>query len=182
MNVRGIVHNQPDAQAQSWVLAWTRLPRVIDTIARCPLQVTSHVTSAMPKGHLPHRRPDRVEQQACGTSVIPPVGLQNGRELQNALKEKVPSKIDIGPVYTQDPAKRAAYKGDTSASGFKPVERELVFDIDLTDYDDVRNSSTGTGMSRKCWSLMHIAIVVRSSGQHFTDVSSACWVWPDRNE
>jgi hypothetical protein len=94
----------------------------------------------------------------------PPVAVQNGRELQSALKEKVPSKIDLGPVYTQDPAKRAAYKGDTSASGFKPVERELVFDIDLTDYDDVRNSSSGTGMSRKCWSLMHIATVVRSSG------------------
>lgn len=73
----------------------------------------------------------------------------------------MPTKIDIGPVYTQDPARRQAYKGDTSASGFKPVERELVFDIDLTDYDDVRNSSKGTDMSRKCWVLMHVAIQVR---------------------
>jgi hypothetical protein len=87
--------------------------------------------------------------------------VQNAGELRSALKEKVPSKIDIGPVYSQDPAKRAAYKGDTSASGFKPVERELVLDIDLTDYDDVRNSSSGTGMSRECWSLMHAAIQVR---------------------
>ena len=87
--------------------------------------------------------------------------MQTGRDLQAALKEKIPTKIDIGPVYTQDPARRAAYKGDTSASGFKPVQRELVFDIDLTDYDDVRNSSSGTGMSRKCWVLMRIAIEVR---------------------
>ena len=72
----------------------------------------------------------------------------------------MPTKIDIGPVYTQDPEKRAAYKGDTAASGFKPVERELVIDIDLTDYDDVRNSASGTSMSRKCWSLMRIAIQV----------------------
>ena len=87
--------------------------------------------------------------------------VQNAAELLNALKEKVPSKIDIGPIYTQDPQRRAAYKGDTSATGFQPVERELVFDIDLTDYDDVRNSSSGTGMSPQCWSLMHIAIQVR---------------------
>jgi DNA primase small subunit len=43
------------------------------------------------------------------------------------------------------------------------VERELVFDIDLTDYDDVRNSGSGTSMSGKCWILMAIAIKVRSS-------------------
>ena len=94
------------------------------------------------------------------------VWVQNAGDLRNALKEKVPSKIDIGPVYTQDPAKRAAYKGNSSAaegSGFKPVERELVFDIDLTDYDDVRNSSQGAAMSRACWSLMHIAIQVRET-------------------
>jgi DNA primase small subunit len=79
----------------------------------------------------------------------------------NALKDRGPSKIDIGPVYSQDPEKRAAYASNTVASGFKPVERELVFDIDLTDYDDVRNSSSGAAMSRECWSLMHVAIQVR---------------------
>lgn len=85
--------------------------------------------------------------------------VQNGNQLHSALKGKVPVKIDIGPVYTQDPEKRAAYKGD-AAGAFKAVERELVFDIDLTDYDDVRNSSSGTAMSRQCWSLMNIAIQV----------------------
>jgi DNA primase small subunit len=87
--------------------------------------------------------------------------LQNADELATALKGKVPTTLDIGPVYTQDPVKRLAYKGDTGASGFKPVERELVFDIDLTDYDDVRNSASGTSMSSKCRSLMHVAIKVR---------------------
>jgi DNA primase catalytic subunit len=89
--------------------------------------------------------------------------LQDSRELHNALVAKVPTKIDIGSVYTQDPDKRAAYKGDSAGSGFKPVERELVFDIDLTDYDDVRNSCSGAAMSKQCWSLMHVAIQVRSS-------------------
>lgn len=86
--------------------------------------------------------------------------MQDGRELHQALKARAPAKIDIGPVYTQDPAKRAAYKGESGARAFRPVERELVFDIDLTDYDDVRNSGSGTSMSSKCWILMAIAIKV----------------------
>lgn len=85
--------------------------------------------------------------------------MQNASELHQALKSKVPTKIDIGPVYTQDPEKRAAYQGEV-AGAFKPAERELVFDVDLTDYDDVRTSSSGTAMSQRCWSLMNVAIQV----------------------
>lgn len=95
--------------------------------------------------------------------------MQDGRELHQALKARAPAKIDIGPVYTQDPAKRAAYKGESGARAFRPVERELVFDIDLTDYDDVRNSGSGTSMSSKCWILMAIAIKVPC-------LSSAVWL------
>jgi hypothetical protein len=105
--------------------------------------------------------------------------LQNAEELATALKSKVPTKIDIGPVYTQDPEKRIAYKGDTGASGFKPVEREFVIDIDLTDYDDVRNSASGTSMSSKCWSLLHVAIKVcvwtNLNAVSCTSLLSACF-------
>ena len=41
-----------------------------------------------------------------------------------------------------------------------PVERELVFDIDLTDYDDVRTCGKGAHICNKCWPLMAIAIKV----------------------
>ena len=63
--------------------------------------------------------------------------FKNGQELRSAIQKRVPSKIDIGPVYNVDPQKRAAYSN--AGGGFTPQERELVFDIDLTDYDDVRN-------------------------------------------
>ncbi|PWA46638.1 DNA primase isoform 3 [Artemisia annua] len=52
-------------------------------------------------------------------------------------KALCPFKIHIGPVYNVDPSKRHA----NAASGdniFAPVERELVFDIDISDYDDAR--------------------------------------------
>jgi DNA primase small subunit len=75
-------------------------------------------------------------------------------ELENSIKEKCPIKIDIGPVYNIDPAKRHAY------NAFTPVERELVFDIDITDYDDVRYCCSGADVCLDCWPLMTVAIKV----------------------
>ena len=48
-----------------------------------------------------------------------------------------------------------------SGQGFSPVERELVFDIDLTDYDDVRTCGKEGHICSKCWPLMAAAIKVR---------------------
>ena len=69
------------------------------------------------------------------------------------MKAKLPAKIDIGPVYNVDPAARKSY------SSFEAVERELVFDIDLTDYDDVLNFDLDGGWSH-CWPLMAGAVQV----------------------
>nr|AFK38123.1 unknown [Lotus japonicus] len=85
--------------------------------------------------------------------------FNNALELENSIKEKSPFKIDIGPVYTVDPAKRHAYaQGDNKV--FAPVERELIFDIDMSDYDDVRYCCSGADVCLNCWPLMTIAIKV----------------------
>ena len=46
---------------------------------------------------------------------------------------------------------------------FAPVERELVFDIDLTDYDDVRTCGKEGHICNACWPLMAVAVEVKTS-------------------
>eukprot|EP00889_Picochlorum_renovo_P005608 jgi/Picre1/32638/NNA_007984.t1 len=81
----------------------------------------------------------------------------NGEDLKSAIKARCPAKIDIGPVYNVDPQKRAAY---AAGNTFAPVERELVFDIDITDYDDVRTCGKDAHICTTCWPLMATAIDV----------------------
>lgn len=47
-------------------------------------------------------------------------------------------------------------------SGFIAQERELVFDIDLSDYDDVRNCCKEGNVCKKDWPFMAAAIKVTS--------------------
>eukprot|EP00775_Hariotina_reticulata_P003222 gene3222-3499_t len=67
--------------------------------------------------------------------------------------KKVPTKIDIGPVYTHNPRQRAKYARD-----FKPMQREVVIDIDMTDYDELRTCGSGGHICSRCWPFMAVAI------------------------
>ena len=77
-------------------------------------------------------------------------------ELEKEMQRLNPCKIDIGAVYTHPPKDHNRYHSGT----FKPLNKELVFDIDMTDYDDVRKCCQGAEICPKCWTLMKIAIKV----------------------
>ncbi|KAF1973311.1 DNA primase small subunit [Bimuria novae-zelandiae CBS 107.79] len=68
-----------------------------------------------------------------------------------------PPRIDIGPVYSTNPRDRKTLR---KASAFRPISRELVFDIDMNDYDDIRTCCTGANICRKCWAFITMAIKV----------------------
>ena len=64
---------------------------------------------------------------------------------------RTPVKVDAGAVWTRRPEK------DSTA---KTVERELIFDFDMNDYDDVRTCCTGKKVCVKCWQLLVVAVEI----------------------
>lgn len=107
-------------------------------------------------------------------------------EMQKEIIAKQPHKIDIGPVYS------APAKDHNSVNDFKALERELVFDIDLDDYKDVRvgasDPNANTLWTNGSWLYMSTAIKVLNKAlrddfgfQHILFVFSGrrgvhCWV------
>lgn len=67
-----------------------------------------------------------------------------------------PSRFEIGPVYSTNPRDRKTLRGGQ----MKPVAKELVFDIDLTDYDDIRSCCEKANICGKCWAFVTMSIKV----------------------
>ena len=81
------------------------------------------------------------------------------KDMQSTICKMRPNKIDLGAVYSHPPKDKDAFQA------FKPTQRELVFDIDLTDYDDVRHCGCqGAKICPKCWKFMGMAIKVMNRG------------------
>ncbi|KAJ9456086.1 DNA primase small subunit [Diplonema papillatum] len=72
-------------------------------------------------------------------------------QLRDGLKKFEPDRVEIGPVYTHQPKLREKVEGRIP---FEPVQRELVFDIDASDYDDVRVCCSDRRMCPDCWAFM----------------------------
>ncbi|KAF8322188.1 putative DNA primase small subunit [Clavulina sp. PMI_390] len=61
-----------------------------------------------------------------------------------------PSRFEIGAVYSGRPRDKKTIR----AALFQPVLRELVFDIDMTDYDEIRTCCSGKSICKRCWGYM----------------------------
>jgi len=82
-------------------------------------------------------------------------------ELTTAIQKRRPTKIDIGAVFNYPPKDNKSLP----SGKLQTQERELVFDIDLTDYDGVRNCGCdGAKICPKCWSFMGMAMEVMDEG------------------
>ena len=73
----------------------------------------------------------------------------------------MPNRIEIGPVYTANPRDRKTFRNSTA---FRPISKELCFDIDLTDYDDVRTCCDKANICLKCWQFITMAVKVIDTG------------------
>lgn len=101
---------------------------------------------------------------------------------EEALKESIlnrkPVKIDIGAIFERPPKDKKAISDGT----LKTEQRELVFDIDLTDYDDIRRCGcSGASICGKCWGMMNMAVKVMDQGlrEDFA-FKHICWFYSGR--
>uniref|UniRef100_A0A670ZCJ0 DNA primase n=1 Tax=Pseudonaja textilis TaxID=8673 RepID=A0A670ZCJ0_PSETE len=99
------------------------------------------------------------------------------QELEKEIQKLCPYKIDIGAVYSCKPIQH----NTVHMGAFQAQEKELVFDIDLTDYDDVRQCCSSAEICSKCWTLMTIAIHIidRALVEDF-GIQHRLWVYSGR--
>lgn len=79
--------------------------------------------------------------------------FNSAKEFKEALVTKVPFKIDMGAVFNQPPKNQ-------HTTTIIPIEKEMVFDIDMTDYDNVRTCCEGAKVCQLCWEFMVLATKV----------------------
>lgn len=90
--------------------------------------------------------------------------FSNQNELTSAVQKLNPRKIDIGAVFSHPPKDRHTIQG-SSQRKLAPSQRELVFDVDLTDYDEVRKCGCSEAkICTKCWKMMGMAMKVMDEG------------------
>ncbi|KAJ1854706.1 p48 polypeptide of DNA primase [Coemansia sp. RSA 1822] len=103
--------------------------------------------------------------------------FKDGDELHREVQRLAPSKIDIGAVFTAQPRNAKSLQ----PGAFRPVAKELVFDVDMTDYDDVRTCCQGGSICKLCWRFMIVAmhVVDRALREDF-GFEKLMWVYSGR--
>ncbi|KII87772.1 hypothetical protein PLICRDRAFT_176544 [Plicaturopsis crispa FD-325 SS-3] len=88
--------------------------------------------------------------------------FNTAEELKKQVCQLNPTRFEIGPVYSARPKDRKTVAARPGA--FKPLARELVFDIDMTDYDSIRTCCSGADICTRCWGFISAAVRVLDAG------------------
>lgn len=99
-------------------------------------------------------------------------------EMKEKISGQCPRKIDIGAVYSTKPSEKRF-----QVLSFHPVERELVIDIDLTDYDDVPTCCEGKEICSYCWKFVVVAVrIIDDVLKYDFGFRHRLWVYSGRRE
>ena len=102
---------------------------------------------------------------------------KTAEEFKNNLVSRTPHKIDIGAVFNFAPSRHLM----ADKKAFVPLEKEMVFDIDMDAYDDVRTCCQGAQVCQKCWSYLNVAAkLLTDMLRDDFDLTNLLWVFSGR--
>ncbi|KAJ3511223.1 hypothetical protein NLJ89_g4221 [Agrocybe chaxingu] len=103
--------------------------------------------------------------------------FNNADELKRQVCQLNPTRFEIGPVYSARPRDKKTIR----AGALSPQQRELVFDIDMTDYDLIRTCCKDAGICKKCWGFIAAAVhVIDSAIRDEFGYEKLIWVYSGR--
>ncbi|KAG8760585.1 hypothetical protein FRC14_002587 [Serendipita sp. 396] len=82
--------------------------------------------------------------------------FQDVEEFKKQVIKLNPERFEVGAIYNAKPRD----KKTLPASALQPVRRELVFDIDMTDYDEIRTCCKSKSICKRCWGFIAAAVTV----------------------
>ncbi|KAG8830582.1 hypothetical protein FRC17_004686 [Serendipita sp. 399] len=82
--------------------------------------------------------------------------FQDVEEFKKQVLKLNPERFEVGAVYNAKPRD----KKTLPPSMLQPVRRELVFDIDMTDYDGIRTCCKSKSICKRCWGFIAAAVTV----------------------
>ncbi|QLG73782.1 hypothetical protein HG535_0F02930 [Zygotorulaspora mrakii] len=84
------------------------------------------------------------------------VSFSSVQEFKSQIEKANPDRFEIGAVFNRPPKER-----DTILkTELQALEKELVFDIDMDDYDVYRTCCSGAQVCDKCWKFIGLAMKV----------------------
>lgn len=105
------------------------------------------------------------------------LSFKTADEFKSALVSRVPHKIDLGAVYNISPQRHL----QADKKSFVPMEKEVVFDIDMDSYDDIRQCCSGAKICQRCWAFPCLAaqLITLILKDDF-DIHNILWVFSGR--
>lgn len=101
----------------------------------------------------------------------------NAEEFKSRVVTSKPMRFEVGAIYPIEPKDRKS----VAKSAMKPESKEIVLDIDLTDYDEIRTCCKGTSICPKCWKFMNLAMeVVEVALKEDFGIKHRIWVFSGR--
>ncbi|KAH8083529.1 hypothetical protein HD553DRAFT_296901 [Filobasidium floriforme] len=103
--------------------------------------------------------------------------FNNVEDFKKEILRANPTRFEIGPIYNVRPRDRKSVPQHV----LRPELRELVFDIDMTDYDEVRTCCSGGNICRRCWGFIAAAVkVLDQSLRESFGFKHLLWVYSGR--